>query len=192
MSPRAVARFCLAAGLAGACSSGGGGIVPRDAADAGDVAEPDGAAPDAPPADHGELDGGPSDADRPVDLVADAGAAADDAAHPITEFDLPTAGASPETIVSGPDGALWFTESGSMANKIGRITPSGEVTEFTIPTQLSQAWGMAVGADHNLWFVEQGANKIARLTPAGMIAEFPISSTGSYPVNGTPGPHRTT
>jgi virginiamycin B lyase len=38
----------------------------------------------------------------------------------ITEFTIPTASSSPEGIVSGPDGNLWYTEHGG--NKIGRIS----------------------------------------------------------------------
>src|SRR5262245_23754173 len=48
------------------------------------------------------------------------------------EFPIPTAGAGPIGITTGPDGNLWFTEY--LANKIGRITPSGTITEFPVPT----------------------------------------------------------
>ncbi len=37
----------------------------------------------------------------------------------ITEFTVPTSNSQPQGIASGPDGALWFTESG--ASKIGRL-----------------------------------------------------------------------
>jgi len=43
-----------------------------------------------------------------------------------TEFPTPTAMSSPSDITKGPDGALWFTESGASINKIGRIDPSRE------------------------------------------------------------------
>jgi len=43
-----------------------------------------------------------------------------------------TPGSWPRVIVPGSDGNLWFAEMA--ANKIGRITPSGEITEFPIPT----------------------------------------------------------
>src|SRR5262245_12019952 len=38
----------------------------------------------------------------------------------ITESPIPTATSQPVSIVTGPDGALWFTEQA--ANNIGRIT----------------------------------------------------------------------
>src|ERR1700681_2666337 len=48
--------------------------------------------------------------------------------HPI-----PTPDAKPYIIVVGPDGALWFCESGTA--KIGRLDPStGGFTEFATPT----------------------------------------------------------
>src|ERR1700742_2427686 len=56
-------------------------------------------------------------------------------AQTVTEFPIPTAGSLPSGITVGPDGALWFTESGS--GKIGRITTSGVITEFPLPTPLA-------------------------------------------------------
>ena len=46
-----------------------------------------------------------------------------------TEYTIPTLGSQPTSIAAGPDGALWFTESGS--NKIGRITTAGVITEYS-------------------------------------------------------------
>jgi hypothetical protein len=39
----------------------------------------------------------------------------------ISEFPTPTANSSPEGIVAGPDGNLWFAELG--ANRIGEVNP---------------------------------------------------------------------
>ena len=39
----------------------------------------------------------------------------------MTSFTVPTKPANLKGITAGPDGNLWFAESGS--NKIGRITP---------------------------------------------------------------------
>jgi virginiamycin B lyase len=39
----------------------------------------------------------------------------------ITEYVVPTSNSIPVGIASGPDGALWFTESGGIANQIGRL-----------------------------------------------------------------------
>ena len=61
-------------------------------------------------------------------------AAAQAAVAPATirEYALPTAGSQPGGIVAGPDGALWFYETGS--NRIGRITTGGQISEYPIPT----------------------------------------------------------
>jgi streptogramin lyase len=69
------------------------------------------------------------------------GAAATPAVGSITEFSLPF-GSAPFGITAGPDGNLWFTESG----KIGRITPSGTITEFSLPafTTHGREWKKAV------------------------------------------------
>jgi virginiamycin B lyase len=45
-------------------------------------------------------------------------------------FTIPNAGIS--TLTSGPDGALWFSESAG--NKVARITTAGFITEFPVPT----------------------------------------------------------
>jgi virginiamycin B lyase len=53
-------------------------------------------------------------------------------AQSVTKFPLPNANSLPSGITAGPDGNLWFTETG--ANKIGRTTTAGVITEFAIPT----------------------------------------------------------
>jgi virginiamycin B lyase len=82
--------------------------------------------------------------------------------HTITEFQIPTSNSSPESITSGPDGNLWFTEWG--VNKVGRVTPSGTFTEFPIPTPNSFPTAITSGPDGNLWFTEGQGNKIGRIT----------------------------
>src|SRR5262249_37160994 len=88
-----------------------------------------------------------------------------------TEFPIPTPDSEPEGIALGPDGNIWFVETG--AQKIGRITPQGQLTEFSagitqIPLEI------VAGPDGNLWFTEQ-LNSIGRITPAGVVTEFPVA-----------------
>jgi streptogramin lyase len=77
----------------------------------------------------------------------------------MTEFRVPPGGQT-WSCVTGPDGAIWFTDNG--LNGIGRMTTSGEVTEYQVPTALSHPWGIAVGPDGAIWFTETLGNKIGR------------------------------
>ena len=97
----------------------------------------------------------------------------------VTEFQLPHAGSRPYTIVTGPDGNLWFTESDR--GTIGRITPSGTITEFPLEEQESGPYGITVGADGNLWFTERYANQIGKITTSGTITEYPVPTPNAQP-----------
>jgi streptogramin lyase len=103
----------------------------------------------------------------------------------ITEYAIPTAASGTMAIASGPDGNLWFAESGT--NKIGKITPAGVITEFSLPVG-SNAMDIAAGPDGNLWFTDKGGNSIGKITPAGAITELPLSSPFSNPQGITAGP----
>src|SRR5262249_58446573 len=90
-------------------------------------------------------------------------------AQSFKEFPLPAADSRPNGIVPGPDGNLWFTEIDG--NRIGRITPGGDITEFPLPTnaqgQSSQPVAILVGPDRALWFTMSNASRIGRITTAG-------------------------
>lgn len=109
-------------------------------------------------------------------------------AQRFTEFPLPTRPSGPLSIVSGPDGALWFTEY--HANAIGRCTVAGELTEFPLPLPERGLWGIAVGADGNIWFTESalGLAGIGRITLQGELAEFPLPDPNSFPTRIVAGP----
>ena len=80
----------------------------------------------------------------------------------VTEFPLP-AGSAPDAIAVGPDGNLWFTDTGTRS--VGRITPAGAVTELVVTDSYGQLGGITAGADGNIWFVDTGKNVIGRLSP---------------------------
>ena len=85
----------------------------------------------------------------------------------ITEFQLPSATASPRDIVAGADGNLWFTESG-VDNKIGKMTTAGVLLdEYTVPTAGSQPTGITAGPSGTLWFTEKGPDKVGQVTTGG-------------------------
>jgi streptogramin lyase len=56
---------------------------------------------------------------------------------------IPTANTQPYAITSGPDGALWVTQS---SGNIARITTSGSITEYVIPSG-GVPQGITTGAD---------------------------------------------
>ena len=106
----------------------------------------------------------------------------------LTEYPIPTLSSIPYGITTGPDGALWFTETGSAGNKIGRITTAGAITEYELSTPGSAPDGITTGPDGALWFVESGSNKIGRITTAGVITEFAIPTPNSEAIGITTGP----
>jgi streptogramin lyase len=109
-------------------------------------------------------------------------------AQTVTDFsDGITPGAKPFAIVTGPDGNLWFTESGT--GRIGRITPSGTVTEFSAGITPGAKLGeIAAGPDGNLWFTEPNTNGIGRITPNGVVTEFTAGLGTAQPFGITLGP----
>ena len=89
-------------------------------------------------------------------------------ANPIAEFPLPIS--SPNSIVFGPDGNLWFTEQ---VGRIGRVHRDGtSLTEFFTPAAGSGLRQVVVGPDNNLWFVEVTSQKIGRIEMDGTTTEF--------------------
>jgi streptogramin lyase len=89
----------------------------------------------------------------------------------VTRFSQPpgATGFSPNAIVTGPDGNLWFTDVGG--NSIWRFDPlTTTYTRFPVPTQGAfsgnvQPTGIVVGPDGNIWFTENNAvGGLARLT----------------------------
>ncbi len=94
--------------------------------------------------------------------------------------------AQPTSIVTGPDGALWFTESS--ADAIGRLDPAtGAITQ--IPTPGLQPNSITLGPDNAIWFTDNStSNTIDRLNSDGTIAKFPLPSDFSFPTGLTTGP----
>jgi virginiamycin B lyase len=107
----------------------------------------------------------------------------------ITSYTDPEVISTPEEITSGPDGALWFTNSAG--NSIGRISTSGVVTNFQLPDDGTEPHGITTGPDGALWFTkpstEGGSGAIGRITTSGTVTIF--SPEGINSPNGiTTGP----
>jgi streptogramin lyase len=86
-------------------------------------------------------------------------------------FLIPSSSSIPQGIVVGPDGNIWFVESG--LDKIARITMKGIVTEFAVQSAVEF---MAVGPDHAFYAVGQDSPNIVRMTKNGQSTLYPISS----------------
>jgi virginiamycin B lyase len=74
----------------------------------------------------------------------------------------------------GPDGAIWFTIPG--AQKIGRITTTGQITEFPAGGEPIE---ITLGPDRALWFTDfltTTSIDIGRLTTDGRLTLFPLHS----------------
>jgi virginiamycin B lyase len=115
----------------------------------------------------------------------------------ITEYPIPTLGAIPSKIVTGPvepDGRrrLWFTEQST--NKIGALDPvlavpgmSTGITEFPVSPP-SAPDGITVGPDGALWFTQFSGNRIGRITTDGTITHYPLPSGNGSPSDIVLGP----
>src|SRR5260370_330782 len=97
----------------------------------------------------------------------------------LTEFPIPTRDSAPRGIVSGPNHAVWFVESGFNRTAIARITTSGVVTEFPIggnSLDQLQPTEIVAAPDGNLWFNQthpsapQGQG--GRMSPNGAFTLF--------------------
>ena len=91
----------------------------------------------------------------------------------ITEYSVPFL--YPQSITTGPDGALWFT---GVTNNIGRITTTGSFTQYPIPAaSRAQTGSITKGPDGALWFTENnpyGYSKIVRITTTGSVTKFTL------------------
>ncbi len=106
------------------------------------------------------------------------------------------AGATPNELVGGPDGNLWFTyfATGTFSRgALGRITPHGTVTLFTRGLSAARhPSGLTVGTGGTLWFtassVTTTAEAIGRIAPSGVITEFTKGLGGARPSSMVLGP----
>jgi len=102
------------------------------------------------------------------------------AAGKIRHYDLKGEENRPYSIVTGPDGNLWFTESDG--NSIGRITPDGKRTRFILNHPDSEPYGITVGPDGRLWFTERLGNRIGVINKAGkFVAEYDLPTLNAQP-----------
>ena len=100
-------------------------------------------------------------------------------------------GSAPTMGSAGPDGAVWFTDTGT-TKAVGKAEPDGTITEDTAGLNagsLPFRFGRE-GPDGSMWFSDEGTTKaIARITASGTITEFSTGlNAGSNPGRLAPGP----
>jgi streptogramin lyase len=85
-----------------------------------------------------------------------------------------------ESIVTGPDGNLWFADH--VADAIARMTPAGVFTKFPIPGPTgTYPWQITSGSDGAIWFTDFNGNRIGRLSTDGQTSFFPVPEQDGYP-----------
>jgi virginiamycin B lyase len=89
----------------------------------------------------------------------------------VTEFPLPQLYSGPMAIVEADNGDAWFIEY--FGDRIGRVTPSGELSEFTLPEE-SRPRDIAIDAQGDAWFTQEGSRKIGRMDTAGKLKQFEL------------------
>jgi virginiamycin B lyase len=107
------------------------------------------------------------------------------AAVPLTgDSALCASGRSPQQIVAGPDGALWFTAASS---EVGRMTTSGGLSLVPTPgsgTRLPES--ITLGPDGALWYVDTFGPTLGRVTTAFAFSSF--ADSGYRPEGVATGP----
>lgn len=86
----------------------------------------------------------------------------------VFEFAVPSATSGIGALAIGPDGNLWFVESGK---KIGTMAPSGVVTEY--PTH-GNPGGIAAGPDGNLWITDNFNDVVVMTTGGAPVATYVV------------------
>ncbi len=110
-------------------------------------------------------------------------------AKPVKEFDLETSAAYPTGIDVGPDGKLWFAQSGAGANSLGELTTDGQYSMHHIPRPAGAPSAntghplddVVTGPDDAIWATPMtdglfgGARFVRRIDPAtGDVTAFDL------------------
>jgi virginiamycin B lyase len=89
---------------------------------------------------------------------------------------------TPQSIVTGNDGALWFTyDYRGDTFGVARITTAGDLTYYPVAGQTND---IVAGDGNDLWFTQENSQRIGRLTTSGQLTLYQlpnVSSTISAP-----------
>jgi virginiamycin B lyase len=90
------------------------------------------------------------------------------------------------TIVTGPDGNLYYSGGPDGSGLIVQQNPSGPYVRFSAPAfpgapggMQPDTYGLAVGADHGIWFtnIGFGTGFLGRMSTSGVFASYAMPST---------------
>jgi virginiamycin B lyase len=94
-----------------------------------------------------------------------------------SEYSVPTQNASPDGLISGSDGALWFCEL--KEGKLGRVNPgTGAITEFMPPISNVQPRQLVAVGDA-IYFTDSSGGRLGRLTLTDKTFKFWDSPSGA-------------
>src|SRR5207247_11461831 len=81
---------------------------------------------------------------------------------------------APTAMVRGPDGAVWFAESGRAS--IGRLAEDGTVSHYPLPAEFgAQIGGLTAGPDGGVWFTAPRGFRVGRLSTRGTFTSYRTS-----------------
>jgi streptogramin lyase len=83
------------------------------------------------------------------------------------------------SILSTPQGDLWFTDPA--ANEIGEIRPDATVSWFKTSIAGDERDVLSLGPGGGIWFTETTARKVGHITPAGALTEFTVPLPPAHP-----------
>jgi len=109
-----------------------------------------------------------------VRICATASAQGCSAVGQMTEYPIPPPG-TPFDITTGPDGALWFTDTS--LQQIGRITVSGQIVEYPVDPGYDGLLYITPGADGTLWFLniyDSDYGELGQITTSGEFVGYYI------------------
>ena len=116
--------------------------------------------------------------------VATPSAPSASATSTIAEYSLP-GGSHSFGITAGPEGNLWFTESG--LGTVGKITTGGTTSQYAANDDEPE--GITAGPDGNLWFVEHVVRNVDHMVPGtGALTTYTLTRTSTSNVGITAGP----
>ena len=94
---------------------------------------------------------------------------------------VPTSAAGLGRIVTAPDGNMWFVERNT--NKVGRVSPAGQVTEFDLGEQTvddSTVKDVAIAPDGTVWVAYDSGWRVKAINAAGQTVRGPYVFNSPY------------